>query len=141
MYVYIYIYIYGCCTIPPCFLTTLQYTKLHGVQAKLSHLYMIMQKHTITHVYCRRETLGHHFSNLSNLFNILQRIVGHRFSNFPNFLQRIVGHHFSNISNFSNILLRIVWVPIFVQNVGQVGTMMPNDSLKTVGKLGKVGKH
>ena len=31
---------------PPCFLTTLQYTKLHGVQAKLSHLYIIMQKNT-----------------------------------------------------------------------------------------------
>ena len=28
---------------PPCFLTTLQYTKLHGVQAKRSHLYIIMQ--------------------------------------------------------------------------------------------------
>ena len=29
---------------PPFFLTTLQYTKLHGVQAKLSHLYIILQK-------------------------------------------------------------------------------------------------
>ena len=58
IYIYIYTYVYGCCPIPPCFLTTLQYTKLHGVQAKRSHLYIIMQKHTITHVYCRRETLG-----------------------------------------------------------------------------------
>ena len=31
--IYIYIYIYGCCPIPPCFLTTLQYTKLHGKES------------------------------------------------------------------------------------------------------------
>ena len=59
IYMYIYIYIYGCCPIPPCFLTTLQYTKLHGVQVTRSHLCIIMQQtHTKTHVYCRRETLG-----------------------------------------------------------------------------------
>ena len=33
LYIYIYIYIYGWCPIPPCFLTTLQYTKLHGIES------------------------------------------------------------------------------------------------------------
>ena len=38
--IYLSIYLYGCCPIPvPCFLTTLQSTKRHGVQAKRSHLY------------------------------------------------------------------------------------------------------
>ena len=36
----------GAALSPPCFLTTLQYTKLHDVQAKRSHLYIIMQKRT-----------------------------------------------------------------------------------------------
>ena len=52
-FIYIYIYIYGCCPIPPCFLTTLPFTKRHGVQAKRSHLYTIMHKHTRKHMcYC-----------------------------------------------------------------------------------------
>ena len=34
MYIYIYIYIYmGAALSPPCFLTTLQYTKLHGKES------------------------------------------------------------------------------------------------------------
>ena len=50
---YIHIYAYGCCPIPHCLLTTLQSTKRHGVQAKRSHLYTIMQQHTRKHMcYC-----------------------------------------------------------------------------------------
>ena len=47
IYIYIYVYIWVMSYPPPCFLTTLQYTKLHGVQAKLSHLYIIMQNKSL----------------------------------------------------------------------------------------------
>ena len=76
MYIYIYIYIYGCCPILPCFLTTLQSTKRHGVQAKRSHLYTITQKHKRTHfvviVCCITALIC---GSLLSLFHVILNII------------------------------------------------------------------
>ena len=80
IYIYIYIYISGCCPIPPCFLITLQYTKLHGVQVTRSHLYIIMQKHTRKHMFIVGEKLwASLFSRDSNehiMLNTLTNLQG-----------------------------------------------------------------
>ena len=80
VYIYIYIYTYGCCPIPPCFLTTLQYTKLHGVQVTRSHLYIILRKHTRKHMFIVGEKLwASLFSRDSNehiMLNTLTNLQG-----------------------------------------------------------------
>ena len=70
----------GAALSPPCFLTTLQYTKLHGVQVTRSHLYIIMQKHTRTHMFIVGEKLwASLFSRDSNehiMLNTLTNLQG-----------------------------------------------------------------
>ena len=75
MYVCIYIYM-GDVLSPPCCLITLQSTKLHGVQAKLSHLHIIMQKHTRSHMFIVGEKLW------ASFFQLFQHSAKNRWASF-----------------------------------------------------------
>ena len=89
-------------------------------------VYNYAKTHTIIHVYCRRETLGIIFSILPT---------------FPTFCKESLGitfPTFSTFPTFTTFCKESFGYQYFVQNVGKVGTMMPNDSLQNVGKVGKM---
>ena len=90
MYIYIYIHMGAALSPPPCFLTTLQSTKRHGVQAR-SHLYTIMQHNTRKHmVYCMLyccSDIWESFVIVSYIFEYVQWfvLVFYLFISFPSF--------------------------------------------------------
>ena len=87
---------------PPWLLTTLQSTKLHGVQAKRSHLYRIMQKHTKPHcilccitalIFGSLVSLLHKLLNmftvLSSVVQVFQHFAKNRWASFFQFVQLV----------------------------------------------------
>ena len=115
-------------------------------------VYNHAKTHTITHAYCRRETLGIIFTTFPTFCKESLGIIFSTFptfTTFPTFCQESLGIIFPTFSTFPTsptFCKESFGYQYFVQHVGgvekveEVGEMMPNGSLQKVGEVGKVVK-